>query len=131
MTRSCESGTFTKIVSAGIYCALLALFFASSWEDDRPSYPGTLPFRNDQLIFRRHEIYLAYSAFHSLVDHDHYAETLRLQTIDGSPIEWESWSKLTADGLARVKCDANVALVGHSFGGASVVCLSLLVVLYR
>jgi platelet-activating factor acetylhydrolase len=86
------------------------------WGSDMPSDPGTLPFRHDQLTFRRHEIYLAYSAFRSLIEHGRNGieqETRQLQTIDGSQIDWESWSK-------RVKCEADVTLAGHSFGGATV-----------
>ena len=94
-----------------------------SWEADRPSDSVTLPFRNDQLIFRRHEIYLAYSAFSSLVEHGHNPEMSHLQTVDGSYINWESWCKPHSDDFAPVRCDADVALVGHSFGGATVVSL--------
>jgi platelet-activating factor acetylhydrolase len=80
-----------------------------------------MPFRYDQLLFRRHEVYLAYSAFHSLVEHGHHMGASHLQTIDNSDIDWQSWSKRNPSGLAPVKCDAEVALVGHSFGAATVV----------
>lgn len=82
-----------------------------------PSDPSTIPFRSDQLTFRRHEVYLAYSAFRSFIKHGHDEagqESPQLQSIDGNQIDWESWSK-------RVNCDNDVALVGHSFGGATVV----------
>jgi platelet-activating factor acetylhydrolase len=86
-----------------------------------PLDPGTLPFRKDQLIFRRHEIYLAYSAFSSFVGNGHNTENSGLQTIDGSQVNLESWFRRTSGDLPRVRCDADVALVGHSFGGATVV----------
>ena len=86
-----------------------------------PLDPGTLPFRKDQLIFRRHEIYLAYSAFSSFVGNGHNTEDSGLQTIDGSQVNLESWFRRTSGDLPRVRCDADVALVGHSFGGATVV----------
>ena len=35
--------------------------------------------------------------------------------MDDSPVDWESW----AGDLVR--CDEGVSLVGHSFGGATVV----------
>lgn len=95
-----------------------------SWEAGTPSESGTLPFRTDQLLFRRHEIYLAYSALSSLVKHSHtpeIPEIPRLQTIDGSNIQWESWFKSRPEDLPLVDCDDNIALVGHSFGGATVV----------
>ena len=38
-----------------------------------------------------------------------------LRTMDGSPFDWASW---TGDW---VRCDEGVSLVGHSFGGATVV----------
>lgn len=82
-----------------------------------PPDSGTLPFRIDQLTFRRQEIHLAYSAFRSLTEYGYKKveqETPQLQTIDGSHIDWDSWFK-------RVKCEADVTLAGHSFGGATVV----------
>jgi platelet-activating factor acetylhydrolase len=87
-----------------------------------PSDSGTLPFRNDQLTFRRQEIYLAYSAFRSLIERGYNKveqETPKLQTIDGNQIDWDSW-------LKRVNCEADVALAGHSFGGATVVSCCIL-----
>lgn len=88
------------------------------WESDKPSDAGATAFRNDQLTFRRQEIYLAYSAFRSTIESGHHTnnsgQKLELQTIDESQIDWESWSK-------NVKCESDVALVGHSFGGATVV----------
>ena len=86
-----------------------------------PSNATAFPFRYDQLIFRRHEIYLAYTAFSLLVKHGHNSEISHLQTNDGCNVDWESWSRPNFDDLAPVQCDANVALVGHSFGGATVV----------
>ena len=69
-------------------------------------------FRAEQLEFRKHEIYFAYSAFRNLVL---TGERGDLRTIDESPLDWESW---TGDW---VQCDEGVSLVGHSFGGATVV----------
>jgi len=68
-------------------------------------------FRAEQLEFRKHEIYFAYSAFRNLVL---TGERGDLRTIDESPLDWESW---TGDW---VQCDEGVSLMGHSFGGATV-----------
>jgi len=68
-------------------------------------------FRAEQLEFRKHEIYLAYSAFRKLVM---TGERGDLRSMDELPLDWESW---TGDW---VRCDEGVSLVGHSFGGATV-----------
>lgn len=84
-----------------------------SWEGTPPDSPEEL--RTEQLEFRRHEIYLAYSAFLNLVQHGERGE---LDTLDGSEIEWKAWENVA-------KCDDGVLLTGHSFGGATIVSLSV------
>lgn len=69
-------------------------------------------FRAEQLEFRKHEIYLTYSAFRKLVM---TGERGDLRSMDELPLDWESW---IGDW---VRCDEGVSLVGHSFGGATVV----------
>jgi platelet-activating factor acetylhydrolase len=86
-----------------------------SWDNsgvvNGSSDPG-FAFRAEQLEFRQHEIYLAYSAFRRLVL---TGERGDLRSVDESPLDWESW---TGDW---VRCDEDVSLVGHSFGGATLV----------
>lgn len=79
-----------------------------SWEGTPPDSPEEL--RTEQLEFRRHEIYLAYSAFLNLVQHGERGE---LDTLDGSEIDWKAWENVA-------KCDDGVLLTGHSFGGATI-----------
>jgi len=84
-----------------------------SWDPDlSPEGPIPFPLRRDQLTFRRHEVYLAYAAFRALIDGSE-----KLEVIDGNDaqIDWTSWSRGT------VRYDADVALMGHSFGGATMV----------
>jgi len=69
-------------------------------------------FRAEQLEFRKHEIYLAYSAFRKLVM---TGERGDLRSMDELLLDWESW---TGDW---VRYDESVSLVGHSFGGATIV----------
>lgn len=86
-----------------------------SWDNskgDDSSNDRVFPFRAEQLEFRKHEIYLAYSAFRKLVL---TGERGDLRSMDELPLDWESW---TGDW---VRCDEGVSLVGHSFGGATVV----------
>ncbi|KII94903.1 hypothetical protein PLICRDRAFT_47906 [Plicaturopsis crispa FD-325 SS-3] len=79
---------------------------------------NTLPLRTDQLTLRRHEISLAYSAFLALSKHDPKSVDGKapsdLRTWGDAPVDWGSW------GASRVQCDEDVALSGHSFGGATV-----------
>lgn len=44
--------------------------------------------------------------------------------MDGGDIDWESWSK------GDVRCDEDIVLAGHSFGGATVVSLLFLLHLF-
>ncbi|KAH7931206.1 hypothetical protein BV22DRAFT_998558 [Leucogyrophana mollusca] len=74
-------------------------------------------FRGDQLAFRRHEIYIAYDAFRSIVQKGYQGSGRGLQAIDGKEIDWSSW--LHKNGRMSVECDKDVTLVGHSFGGAT------------
>ncbi|KAK0191153.1 platelet-activating factor acetylhydrolase, isoform II-domain-containing protein [Armillaria mellea] len=86
------------------------------WEQKPPSN-FLYPLRTEQLTFRKHEVYLAYSAFSSLVRKD---ENLLLETIDGSTINWDSWST-NDDEVDTVQCIENITLAGHSFGGGTMV----------
>ncbi|KAK0230986.1 platelet-activating factor acetylhydrolase, isoform II-domain-containing protein [Armillaria fumosa] len=84
------------------------------WEQEPPSN-SLYPFRTEQLAFRKHEVYLTYSAFSSLVRRD---ENVLLETIDGSAIDWDSWST-NDDEVETVQCIENITLAGHSFGGGT------------
>jgi Platelet-activating factor acetylhydrolase, isoform II len=68
-------------------------------------------FRMDQLAFRRFEIYQAYAAIKELVNN---GERGTLEAIDGDPIDW---GFLTG----KVELDS-LQMVGHSFGGSTLVC---------
>ena len=85
--------------------------FTSSWDEEAPPEDANLALRAEQLEFRRWEIYLAYHAFRSLTGEGEHQSLLR---VDGTSIFGGIWK-----GVAR--CDKDVALVGHSFGGATVV----------
>ncbi|KAK0224629.1 platelet-activating factor acetylhydrolase, isoform II-domain-containing protein [Armillaria nabsnona] len=85
------------------------------WERDNPPSDCLFPLRKDQLTFRKHEVYLAHSAFSSLVRKD---EDLLLETIDGSAIDWDSWWAHES-GPEPVQCVENITFSGHSFGGCT------------
>ena len=75
-------------------------------------------FRQQQLAFRRLEIYLAFDSFKQLIQDGYRGSNHGLQVIDGESIDWSSWS---SDGNSKtVECDKDVLLAGHSFGGATV-----------
>ncbi|KAJ7044522.1 platelet-activating factor acetylhydrolase, isoform II-domain-containing protein [Mycena alexandri] len=78
------------------------------------SEPRVLPLRADQLVFRQHEVYRTYAAFCALV-----RESVLLEALDGAEEGLRSWLPAATDGRALVNCD-DVALVGHSFGGCTV-----------
>ncbi|KAK0206350.1 platelet-activating factor acetylhydrolase, isoform II-domain-containing protein [Desarmillaria ectypa] len=84
------------------------------WEQEPPS-DSLYPLRKDQLTFRKHEVYLAHSVFSSLVRKD---ENLLLETLDGSAIDWDSWS--VHEEAETVQCIENITLAGHSFGGCTI-----------
>jgi platelet-activating factor acetylhydrolase len=70
------------------------------------------PLRVEQLTFRKHEIYVACAAFRNFVERcDEMA--LRFSGADQN-INLESWR-------SAVNCQNNVVLMGHSFGGTTVV----------
>ncbi|KAK0429642.1 platelet-activating factor acetylhydrolase, isoform II-domain-containing protein [Armillaria borealis] len=73
------------------------------------------PLRKLQLTFRKDEVYLAHSAFFSLVRKD---ENLLLETIDGSAIDWDSWWAHENEAKP-VQCVENITFAGHSFGGCT------------
>jgi platelet-activating factor acetylhydrolase len=74
--------------------------------------------RGDQLSFRKHEIYYAFDAFNKLVSGE---EQLCVHDGSAADIDWESWCRVRLKSVkAPVNCD-QLALVGHSFGGATIV----------
>ena len=94
---------------------LLQLTFSSSWDEDKDFgdfQDARLALRAEQLELRKREIYLAYSAFRKLVQTGEHGN---LRTTDDTTFNWASWSG------DWVQCDEGVSLVGHSFGGATVV----------
>ena len=72
-------------------------------------------FRQQQLAFRRHEIYLAFNSFKQLTQGLGHG----LESIDEKAIDWSSWQ--ADDDSEAVECDKDVLLAGHSFGGATIV----------
>ncbi|KIJ70137.1 hypothetical protein HYDPIDRAFT_77500 [Hydnomerulius pinastri MD-312] len=83
-----------------------------------PAECNILSFRGDQLAFRRREIYHAFAAIRTLVDNGHQESAGGLHTIDGSSIDWSSWTSIGSE--KPIQCEENVVLAGHSFGGATV-----------
>ncbi|KZO98201.1 hypothetical protein CALVIDRAFT_535777 [Calocera viscosa TUFC12733] len=79
--------------------------------DDVDPKDVPMHFRATQLEFRKREIYEAYSAFCQLVEGD--SARGGLQSIDGSPVDWDMF-------VGTVRCDEDVVLSGHSFGGATI-----------
>lgn len=77
-----------------------------------------LNFRQQQLTFRRHEIYLAFRSFKQLIQDGYQGSSHGLQSIDKNSIDWSSWS--SDDDTKAVECEKDVLLAGHSFGGATV-----------
>jgi platelet-activating factor acetylhydrolase len=73
---------------------------------------SALRLRNDQLDFRRREVYEAVRAFGALVGGA--PEHGNLAVVDNHVIDWDSWKD-------RVEI-SRLDLIGHSFGGATVVC---------
>ncbi|KIJ20333.1 hypothetical protein PAXINDRAFT_96552, partial [Paxillus involutus ATCC 200175] len=89
------------------------------WPPDHPAAEcNLLSFRGDQLNFRRREIYHAFQAIRNLVRDGHQDCQGHLQTTEGSSLDWSSWSSAGHEKV--IQCDENVVLVGHSFGGATV-----------
>ncbi|KAK2466113.1 hypothetical protein APHAL10511_001755 [Amanita phalloides] len=86
------------------------------WED-QPADGAPMPFalRAKQLEFRRKEIYTAYNTFHKFLR----GEKTELETIDGRIIH-NSWRIIDNDAqTSPVRCE-DVTLMGHSFGGCTV-----------
>lgn len=89
-------------------------------------------FRKDQLLFRRLEVYLTYTFFSRLVNtiwDEEHSSLDGIHTIGGpwnydlkkrtdDRIFWKSWHNTGAN--PKVRCDHDVLLTGHSFGGATV-----------
>lgn len=78
------------------------------------SLPTPFPLRADQLALRHQEIYLAYQAFCRFMQND---PTLELETIDEVDLDKKGWLQNSGKGSV---CTENVVLVGHSFGGCTV-----------
>ncbi|KAJ3538581.1 hypothetical protein NM688_g6497 [Phlebia brevispora] len=95
-------------------------------------------FRIEQLYFRRLETYLAYTAFKQLVSSKcdttlDRPDTQQLHAIDDGPwnfklgsreedrLFWQSWE--VNNGRARVECEKDICLAGHSFGAATLLTL--------
>jgi len=93
-----------------------------SWDDSDSVQSGPFPLRAEQLAFRHHEVYITFNTFHKLIHKD---PDVKIDTIDGSPFDKDSWGLDTETGKALVNCDDNVVLGGHSFGGCTVVSASL------
>jgi platelet-activating factor acetylhydrolase len=73
-----------------------------------------MEFRAEQLVFRQHEIYLAYSVISRLVQRD---ATLEILTPDRCKIDTSTWARSNPP----VKLNQDIVLAGHSFGGCTVV----------
>jgi platelet-activating factor acetylhydrolase len=93
----------------------------NSWDPTKPQPSDPLPMRADQLRFRRKEIYQIYTAFKDLVNgvRGEPDDVFKLNVLDGANVDLKCW-----EGV--VNCEENVGLVGHSFGGATLVCIPFL-----
>jgi len=89
-----------------------------AWPPGHPAEECTmLSFRGEQLDFRRREIYHAFRAIRNLVRDGPEDTQYPLVTTEDTPINWSTWS---AGSQKPIECEENVVLVGHSFGGATV-----------
>ncbi|EKM59854.1 uncharacterized protein PHACADRAFT_192245 [Phanerochaete carnosa HHB-10118-sp] len=100
--------------------------------DKEPTEKEQLAFREEQLLFRRIELYLTYTLFSGMVSTPWDEENMTLDwihTVSGPwnhsladrPEDrafWKSWHKTGSQ--PRVQYDYDVLLTGHSFGGATV-----------
>lgn len=62
-----------------------------------------------------------YSTFRHFVQN----AALEIDTIDGSPISIEGWTRVNNEGRPYINCDEDVILAGHSFGGCTMVGISI------
>ncbi|KAL4076150.1 platelet-activating factor acetylhydrolase [Scleroderma citrinum] len=76
-----------------------------------------MSFHREQLAFRRREVYYTFGAMRDLVLEGRQ-KAGELQAVDGASIDWSSWSNGSQKKF--IECDEDVVLVGHSFGGATV-----------
>lgn len=98
------------------------------WEGDADK--SRLALREDQLLFRRLEIYIAHTYFKRLVQSEAGTSLDWIHTLDGpwkhsletrpeDKAFWESWCN--TGGRPKAECEQDITLTGHSFGGATVV----------
>ena len=83
---------------------------------------AAFPLRIEQLEFRRKEIYTAYTVFCEYMG----GKAVELETTDGSRIHdsWRMADKETHRG--PIKYFSDVTLIGHSFGGCTMVSLAFI-----
>ncbi|KAK7061916.1 SCF E3 ubiquitin ligase complex F-box protein GrrA [Favolaschia claudopus] len=93
-----------------LYCREDDVVFPPETEEE--TTPRVLPLRVDQLVFRQQEVYRIYEAFCALV-----RDGVALKELDGGSVDLKSW--INKSGKPLVNCE-DVALVGHSFGGCTV-----------
>lgn len=97
------------------------------WEGDADK--SRLALREDQLLFRRLEIYIAHTYFKRLVQSEAGIGLDWIHTIDGpwnhsletrseEKAFWKSWCM--AGNRPKAECEQDITLTGHSFGGATV-----------
>lgn len=98
------------------------------WDEDADK--SRLALREDQLLFRRLEIYSAHTYFKRLMQSEAGTSLDWIHTLDGpwnhsletrseDKAFWESWC--IAGNRPKAECEQDVILTGHSFGGATVV----------
>ncbi|KAF8812247.1 hypothetical protein BYT27DRAFT_7132610 [Phlegmacium glaucopus] len=90
------------------------------WGEDDSMRGHPLPLRSEQLVFRHHEVHIAYSTFCRFIRND---PNLELETIDGLTYDKQSWTTPDESVGERVKYNEDVVLTGHSFGGCTVLSL--------
>lgn len=111
---TCKRRTFCEIYPIIVLC-LWRLF---SWDDNDAPAAHPIPLRGEQLAFRHHEIYIAYSTICRLLQND---PALDLDIIDNASFDKRSWIARNEEEQAIIRYDDRVVLTGHSFGGCTMV----------
>lgn len=88
------------------------------WEDEKlKDSSSPYPLRVEQLSFRQHEVYNAFTVFRDFI---HNQSQSQLRIIDSTKLDRESWGLDTQYTHPIINFDQDIVLAGHSFGGCTV-----------